>query len=79
MLTVTADHLDAIAQLDETTTTASRAVVLWGNKVQNGSFESSASGSAPDNRGARGVASFSCATRAPMRPAIDGLLRTWVD
>ncbi|HEX7255720.1 MAG TPA: CARDB domain-containing protein [Gaiellaceae bacterium] len=47
-ITVTADPANAIAEGNEDNNSASRTVVVRGNKVQNGSFEASSSGSAPD-------------------------------
>jgi hypothetical protein len=55
---VTADHANAIEELDETNNSASRTVDVRGNKVQNGSFESSSSGSAPDNWSSSGGTTY---------------------
>nr|MDQ4041808.1 hypothetical protein [Actinomycetota bacterium] len=58
-LTVTADPANALAELDETNNAASRTVVVQGNKVKNGSFEESSSGSTPDAWSSSGDTSYS--------------------
>jgi hypothetical protein len=57
-ITVTADPENAIAELSESNNSASRTVVVKGNKVQNGSFESSSSGSSPDSWSSSGATSY---------------------
>ncbi len=58
-VTVTADPANAIAELDETNNSASRTVTVRGNQVQNGSFESSSTGSSPDNWSSSGTTTYS--------------------
>ncbi len=57
-IAVTADPADAIDELDEANNTASIDVLVRGNKVRNGSFEASSSGSAPDNWSSSGETSY---------------------
>lgn len=57
-LTVTADPADAIRELVETNNAASVSVTVRGNKVRNGSFEQSATGTSPDNWSSSGGTTY---------------------
>jgi hypothetical protein len=57
-ITVTADPADRIDESNESNNSASRTVLVRGNKVQNGSFESSSSGSSPDAWSSSGSTSY---------------------
>jgi hypothetical protein len=57
-VTVTVDPLDAIVESNEANNSASRTVTVKGNKVTNGSFESSSNGSAPDAWTSSGSTSY---------------------
>jgi hypothetical protein len=52
------DPADAIAELDEANNTGSRSVEVRGNKVQNGDFEASSNGTAPDSWTPSGQTSY---------------------
>jgi CARDB/Zinc carboxypeptidase len=58
VVAVTADPADVIAESDETNNTASRTVEVKANQVQNGSFEQSSTGSAPDSWSSSGSTSY---------------------
>jgi hypothetical protein len=57
-LTVTADPANSIDETNEGNNSASRTVLVRGNKVQNGSMESSSSGSSPDSWSSSGPTSY---------------------
>ncbi len=58
VVTVTADPADVVIESDETNNSASRTVTVRGNRVQNGSFESSSNGSSPDGWSSAGGTSY---------------------
>jgi hypothetical protein len=76
-LTVTADPANALAELDEGNNAASRTVVVQGNKVKNGSFEESASGSSPDAWSSSGDTSYGQGGSDGERSVTAGLGGTW--
>ncbi|HVL54052.1 MAG TPA: CARDB domain-containing protein, partial [Vitreimonas sp.] len=55
---VAADPADAIWESDETNNTASTTVEVRGNKVRNGNFEASSTGSSPDHWSGSGSTSY---------------------
>jgi hypothetical protein len=57
-ITVTADKPGDAAETNESNNAATRTVTVKGNKVQNGSFEQSSSGSAPDNWSSSGETGY---------------------
>ncbi|MGH2450353.1 MAG: CARDB domain-containing protein [Candidatus Limnocylindria bacterium] len=57
-LTVTADALDAVRELDESNNSASITVTVRGNKVVNGDFESSSDGSSPEGWSSSGGTAY---------------------
>jgi hypothetical protein len=61
-LAVTADPANAVREADETNNSASRIVTIKGNKVQNGTFQASASGTKPDNWSPSGSTSYAQAS-----------------
>jgi hypothetical protein len=52
------DPADAIAEVDEANNTGSRSVVVRGNKVENGDFETSSNGTSPDAWTSSGQTSY---------------------
>jgi hypothetical protein len=76
-ITVIADPANAIAELDEANNSASRTVVVKGNKVQNGSFESSSSGSSPDSWSPSGSISYDSGGSDGERSVAAGAGGTW--
>ena len=57
-LTAIVDPDDAIAETDDGNNTGTRQVDVRGNKVQNGDFETSSNGTAPDNWSGSGQTSY---------------------
>jgi hypothetical protein len=55
---VAADPANVLDEVDETNNVAVRVVRVQGNQVQNGSFESSSSGSAPDSWSSSGATGY---------------------
>jgi len=57
-IAVTADPANTLRETDETNNSASRVVTIKGNKVQNGTFQASASGTKPDSWTPSGSTSY---------------------
>jgi hypothetical protein len=57
-IAVTADPANVIRELNEDNNSATRVVSVKGNKVQNGDFQSSGSGTAPDGWTASGTTTY---------------------
>jgi hypothetical protein len=76
--TVTADPADEIDEESEANNEASRSFVVRGNQVRNGSFEESASASAPDSWSATGDTAYTSAAASDGQRAVSaGLLGSW--
>jgi hypothetical protein len=76
-IAVTADPADAIAEVDELNNSASRTVTVQGNKVKNGSFEESSTGSSPDGWSGSGQASYASGGSDGERSVAAGPLGSW--
>jgi hypothetical protein len=76
-ITVTADPTDAIRELSETNNAASVTVTVRGNRIQNGSFEDSASGTQPDHWTASGDTTYEQGGTAGSRSVSAGPTGTW--
>jgi hypothetical protein len=55
---VTVDPANAIAESNEANNSATRVVTVKGNKVQNGDFQQSSSGTSPDHWSSSGATSY---------------------
>ncbi|HWG55199.1 MAG TPA: hypothetical protein VNT58_01625, partial [Gaiellaceae bacterium] len=76
-ITATADSGAAAAETDEGNNSASRTVSVKGNKVQNGSFEQSSSGTTPDSWSSSGTTSYESGGSDGQRSAAAGPGGTW--
>jgi hypothetical protein len=76
-VTVTADPANEIDEESESNNEARRSFVVHGNQVQNGSFEESSSGSAPDAWSASGETAYSATGTEGERGVSAGFLGSW--
>jgi hypothetical protein len=76
-ITATADAGSAAPELDEGNNSATRTVSVKGNKVQNGSFEQSSSGTSPDAWSSSGTTSYDSGGSEGQRSASAGPGGSW--
>jgi hypothetical protein len=76
-IAATVDPLDAIFESNEGDNTRSGTLTVQGNKVKNGSFETSTSGSAPDNWTSSGSTSYGSGGSDGERGVTAGPGGTW--
>ena len=74
---MTADPANAIRESNETNNSASRTVEVRGNKVQNGSFEQSSTGSSPDGWSGSGGTTFAQGGTDGSRSVTADLTGSW--
>ncbi|HEX7255719.1 MAG TPA: CARDB domain-containing protein [Gaiellaceae bacterium] len=75
--TVTADPANGIDEESEANNEASRSFVVRGNRVRNGSFEESSSGSSPDSWSASGETGYTQSGTDGDRGVTAGRLGSW--
>ena len=77
-ITVAADPADAILELDEANNSASVVVTVRGNKVRNGSFESSSNGTSPDDWSSSGETTYAQDGSDGERSVTAGATGSWI-
>jgi hypothetical protein len=75
--TVTLDPANTLDEESEANNEASRSFVVHGNKVRNGSFEESSSGSAPDSWSSSGNTAYTGSGSDGARGVSAGFLGSW--
>jgi hypothetical protein len=75
---VTADPANTISESSEVNNSAARTVTVQGNKVKNPSFESSSTGSSPDNWSSSGSTTYAQGGSDGLRSVTTGPGGSWV-